>query len=292
MSGKTWGDISAGPFRHRGVSSDGAKYLDGALDPAADVTMLSYDGDKFQLEPGYVYDQVLFAPRFMHAAEVAEIVGLGGPITDPLGIINAAARNVYAGTSLLDGGGMTTKDMAGNARVRVGNVSGLPWGSSGNTVPNDSFGLWADGQYVFISGYARVVAVIQNMQAQLAVPGTAAAGDIVSISDTVPLPFGTIYMPPGRRLVAFFHPRSTYDAYGANWSFPRFKAELNFGPNYIGEYSPATGGEITDFSAQVWASVTCQKSYVGLFQSGFIAFDMIVFDVDMNDIQPGGSIPV
>ncbi|HEX6939554.1 MAG TPA: hypothetical protein VF158_09085 [Longimicrobiales bacterium] len=142
----TWGDIAADPFQHVAVSADGTKYLDGAENPAADVP-LSWSPSGPTLAPGWVYDEVLIAPRYVAPEEVLAIVNLGGPLTDGQSVIDAAARNVSAGHALLNGDGLSVYNEAGELQVVAGDARGLP-----NVPSGADYGLWSGGAFMNATG--------------------------------------------------------------------------------------------------------------------------------------------
>src|SRR5690625_3400326 len=90
------------------------------------------------LASGHAYDEVLYAPRHVDPAELLAIVNLGGPLTDASSVIDAASRNVTAGTSRIDGTGLAVRDEGDALKVVAGDIRGLP-----NVPGGKTHGVWA-----------------------------------------------------------------------------------------------------------------------------------------------------
>lgn len=91
-------------------------------------------------------------------------------------------------------------DTSGDLRVRMGDISGRPWGGAGFVIPEGTFGLWTDREGAWLRGNVTMFYANSRSAPKTGSTGTteAAGTHLLKITLDETFPFGSIIVPAGR----------------------------------------------------------------------------------------------
>lgn len=150
----------------------------------------------------------------------------------------------------------------GALQARLGDISGQPWGGSGYTLPEGTFGLWGKRDGVWIKGITQVFYAVSEDTGARTISLNTLTDQAPQVTLTAAFPFGAVNAPQGRMvtLEVFFY-KGTISAASFVRSLVLTKVELLASLNGAAEsvhdnlYGPSTVG--TNTWSAVKARLTC-----------------------------------